>query len=55
LAISAVEQAWECVDKGGTIAFFAVPGPDRQVSLPINDFWIKEIKVIIKPNEKNDI
>jgi len=45
-ATSAVDQAWKCVDKGGVIVFFAVPGPDRQISIPLNDFWTKEIKIL---------
>ena len=45
-AMSAVAQAWKCVDKGGVIVFFAVPGPDRQISIPLNDFWTKEIKIL---------
>jgi L-iditol 2-dehydrogenase len=45
-AIYAVEQAWKCVDKGGGVLFFAVPGPDKKVTLPINDLWTKEIKIL---------
>ena len=45
-AISAVDQAWKCVDKGGSIVFFAVPGPGQAVSVPVNDFWMKEIKIL---------
>ena len=45
-ADSAVEQAWQCVDKGGVVVLFAVPGPDRKVVVPINDFWMKEITVL---------
>jgi len=45
-AISAVEQAWKCVDKGGVMVFFAVPGPDKVVTIPINHFWTKEIRII---------
>jgi L-iditol 2-dehydrogenase len=45
-ADSAVEQAWACVDKGGVIVLFAVPGPDKKVVVPINDFWMKEITLI---------
>jgi L-iditol 2-dehydrogenase len=45
-AVSAVEQAWKCVDKGGVMVFFAVPGPDKIVTIPINDFWTKEIRII---------
>jgi L-iditol 2-dehydrogenase len=45
-ADSAVEQAWKCVDKGGVIVLFAVPGPDKKVIVPVNDFWMKEITII---------
>ncbi len=45
-AMTAVEQAWKCVDKGGVIVFFAVPGPDQPVRIPVNDFWMKEIKIL---------
>ncbi len=45
-AMSAVEQAWECVDKGGVIVFFTVPGPDKDVTIPINAFWTREIRII---------
>ena len=45
-AMMAVEQAWKCVDKGGRIVFFAVPGPDKAVTIPINDFWMKEISIM---------
>lgn len=45
-ADSAVEQAWRCVDKGGVIVFFAVPGPGKKVVIPINDFWMKEITIL---------
>jgi L-iditol 2-dehydrogenase len=45
-AIAAVDQAWQCVDKGGVIVFFAVPHPGIKVSIPINDFWTRETKII---------
>ena len=45
-ADSAVEQAWSCVDKGGTIVLFTVPGPGKKVVVPINDFWMKEITIL---------
>jgi L-iditol 2-dehydrogenase len=45
-ALSAIEHAWKCVDKGGCIVFFAVPGPDKPVTIPINDFWTQEIKIL---------
>lgn len=45
-AMSAVEQAWACIDKGGAVVFFAVPGPEKNVVIPINDFWTKEVRVL---------
>jgi L-iditol 2-dehydrogenase len=45
-ALSAVDQAWQRVEKGGVIVFFAVPGPDKQVTIPINDFWTREIRIL---------
>jgi L-iditol 2-dehydrogenase len=45
-AITAVDQAWKCVDKGGVIVFFAVPHPDIKVTVPINDFWTRETRIM---------
>jgi L-iditol 2-dehydrogenase len=45
-AMAAVDQAWECVDKGGVIVFFAVPHPDKKVTIPINKFWTRETRII---------
>ena len=45
-ALAAVEQAWASVDKGGAIIFFAVPGPDKRVVIPINEFWTREIRIL---------
>jgi L-iditol 2-dehydrogenase len=45
-ALSAAQQALKCVDKGGTILFFAVPKPDESFEIPINDFWRNEIKMM---------
>jgi L-iditol 2-dehydrogenase len=45
-AMPAIQQAWEAVDKGGVILFYAVPGPDRQVVVPVNDFWTKEVNIV---------
>jgi len=45
-AMTAVEQAWQSVDKGGVVVFFTVPHPDKQVTLPINEFWTREIRII---------
>jgi len=45
-ALPAVEQAWATVDKGGAVVFFAVPGPDKTVTFPVNAFWTSEIRVL---------
>ena len=45
-AVEAVDQAWKCVDKGGGIVFFAVPDPGKKISIPINDFWTRETRII---------
>jgi L-iditol 2-dehydrogenase len=45
-AEAALEQAWKCVDKGGRVVLFAVPGPDKKSVVPINDFWMKEITIL---------
>lgn len=45
-AMPAVEDAWKCVDKGGTVVVFAVPGPDKAVVVPLNDFWRKGITIL---------
>ena len=43
---SAIDQAWNWVNKGGVIVFFAVPHPDEKVEIPINHFWTREIRII---------
>ncbi|MCX7005913.1 MAG: alcohol dehydrogenase catalytic domain-containing protein [Kiritimatiellaeota bacterium] len=45
-ALPAIEQAWKCVAKGGAVVFFAVPAPGKQVTLPINEFWTQEIRIL---------
>jgi len=45
-SLVAIEQAWQMVDRGGAVVFFAVPSPDKNVSIPVNDFWRKEIRVL---------
>jgi L-iditol 2-dehydrogenase len=45
-AMSAIEQAWQCLDKGGTIVFYTVPGPDKKITVPLNDFWTRGIKLL---------
>lgn len=45
-ALQAAKQALQCVDKGSSILFFAVPRPDEVFDIPINDFWRNEVKVM---------
>jgi L-iditol 2-dehydrogenase len=45
-ALSAVSQAFESVDRGGTVLFFAVPPPGDDVYVPIADFWRNEITIM---------
>lgn len=42
----ALEQAWQSVDMGGAVVLFAVPGPEKTVTVPVNDFWRKEIRIL---------
>lgn len=42
---SASKMALKYIDKGGTIMFFAVPKPGKNLSIDINDFWKKEITI----------
>ena len=44
-ANQAALTALECVDKGGTILFFAVPEPTVKIPVPINQFWRNEITI----------
>jgi L-iditol 2-dehydrogenase len=42
-ATQAALAAMDCVDKGGTILFFAVPDPTVRIPLPITQFWRNEV------------
>ncbi|MGF3522106.1 MAG: zinc-dependent dehydrogenase [Candidatus Bathyarchaeia archaeon] len=42
-ATAASLNALNCVDKGGTILFFAVPDPTVKIPVPITEFWRNEI------------
>ncbi|UCE91193.1 MAG: zinc-dependent dehydrogenase [Methanobacteriota archaeon] len=44
-AKSAMEQAFECVDRGGTILVFAPPPPGERVSVPMGDLWKDEVTI----------
>jgi L-iditol 2-dehydrogenase len=45
-ALSALKQAWQAVDMGGVVVLFTVPAPEKDVVVPVNDFWRKEIRII---------
>jgi len=45
-AKSAIEQAFDLVEPGGTILFFAPSGPDTNVEIPFNDFWWSGVKML---------
>ena len=42
-AKKAALTALKCVDRGGTILFFAVPDPTTKIPIPITQFWRREI------------
>ncbi|MCW3998597.1 MAG: zinc-dependent dehydrogenase [Candidatus Bathyarchaeota archaeon] len=44
-ATKAALTSLECVDKGGTVLFFAVPNPTVKLPVPINQFWRNEITI----------
>ena len=44
-ATQAALTALDCVDKGGTIMYFAVPDPTVKIPLPITQFWRSEITI----------
>ena len=43
-AYKAIEQAFECVDKSGTILLFAIPSVN--IELPTVDFWRNELSIV---------
>ena len=45
-ATSASKQALQCVDRGSTVLFFAVPGPGVGISIPFTEFWRNEISLM---------
>ena len=46
MAPSAVQQAMDSVEKGGTILVFGLGGPDQTMNLPLGQFLAGEISVI---------
>lgn len=45
-AMPAIESSWDCLDKGGAMVFYTVPGPEKDVVVPLNRFWMQEIKIL---------
>lgn len=45
-ALSAFDQALKSVDRGGTVLCFATTEPHENVSVPMNEFWRNEIKLM---------
>lgn len=45
-ALSASTDALKCVDRGGTVLYFAVPEPEVMVPVPMNDLWRNEITLM---------
>lgn len=45
-AYSAFVQALRCVDRGGTVLFFAPSPPGVDIPLPINEFWRNGITLV---------
>lgn len=45
-AQAAIKQAYECVEPGGKILFFATPMAQEQTPFPIAEFWKNSISII---------
>jgi L-iditol 2-dehydrogenase len=45
-ALTAIQQAIKCVDRGGTLLFFAPTAAGVDVPIPLFDYWRDEIAVI---------
>jgi L-iditol 2-dehydrogenase len=44
-AMPAIRQSFSCVDRGGTILFFAPSEPGMAVPMPFNEVWKDEITI----------
>jgi L-iditol 2-dehydrogenase len=42
----AAQRALGLVDRGGIVLFFAVPHPDDELVIPINDFWRNDVTLM---------
>jgi L-iditol 2-dehydrogenase len=45
-AKKAINKAFDCIDRGGTILFFAPTEPEVKISIPFNDLWFKCVSLI---------
>jgi L-iditol 2-dehydrogenase len=45
-SLSASTDALKCIDRGGTILYFAVPEPEVMVPVPMNELWRNEITLM---------
>jgi len=45
-ALSAFQQALQCVERAGTILCFAPTEPGVNLPIPVNDFWRQSIKIL---------
>lgn len=45
-AFSAFQQALQCVDRGGTVLFFASTDPGVELPVPVNEFWRNSITLL---------
>ena len=45
-AFSAFTQALQCVDRGGTVLFFASTDPGVELPIPVDKFWRNSVKLI---------
>ena len=45
-ALPAIRQAVRCVDRGGTLLFFAPTASGVEVPIPLFDFWRDEVRVV---------
>ncbi len=42
-AVPAIKQAFESIEKGGTILLFAPTDPGKDIEMPFNDLWFKGV------------
>lgn len=42
---SAIKQAFESVEKGGTVLLFAPTDPGKNIEIPFNDLWFKGVTI----------